>query len=186
MVVLINWLRITLGSTVLTHILLSNVCTSPLRRNNKNENMTGDFHKFHRPDAGSHTVEGNTSGVRAARLERQRQLEQEEFERRKRQWTVDTSSRTGRQGQDRGLGIGRTIRESHTGKGSRYPTISKFCLDLHDDLQSTRRPSGNCSSAVLCSYLFHRDLPHCIMRNIFGILQFTADARKKKRAKANG
>jgi len=91
MVVLINWLRITLGSTVLTHILLSNVCTSPLRRNNKNENMTGDFHKFHRPDAGSHTVEGNTSGVRAARLERQRQLEQEEFERRKRQRTVDTS-----------------------------------------------------------------------------------------------
>jgi protein FAM50 len=45
----------------------------------------GDFHKFHRPDAGARTVEGNTSGTRAAMLERKRQEEQEEFERRKRQ-----------------------------------------------------------------------------------------------------
>jgi protein FAM50 len=47
----------------------------------------GDFHKFHRPGAGAHTVEGNTAGARAARLEQQRQQEQEEFERRKRQRT---------------------------------------------------------------------------------------------------
>ncbi|KAG7364816.1 XAP5, circadian clock regulator [Nitzschia inconspicua] len=47
--------------------------------------IKGDFHKFHRPDAGARTVEGNTSGVRAARLEQQRLEEQEEFERRKRQ-----------------------------------------------------------------------------------------------------
>ena len=43
----------------------------------------GDFHKFHRPDAGSHTVEGNVSGGRAARLEQQRLKDAEEFERRK-------------------------------------------------------------------------------------------------------
>ena len=41
----------------------------------------GDFQRgFHRPDAGSHTVEGNVSGSRAAMLERKRQAEQEEFE----------------------------------------------------------------------------------------------------------
>jgi protein FAM50 len=46
----------------------------------------GNFqHQFHRPDAGSRTIEGNTSGTRAARLEKQRQEEQEEFERRKKQ-----------------------------------------------------------------------------------------------------
>lgn len=49
----------------------------------------GDFHKFHRPDAGARTVEGNTSGSRAARLEQQRLEEQEEFERRKRQRISD-------------------------------------------------------------------------------------------------
>lgn len=41
----------------------------------------GDFQRgFHRPAAGSHTVEGNVSGARAAMLERKRQAEQEEFE----------------------------------------------------------------------------------------------------------
>lgn len=41
----------------------------------------GDFSKdFHRPDAGSHTVEGNVSGSRAAMLEKKRQAEQETFE----------------------------------------------------------------------------------------------------------
>jgi protein FAM50 len=49
----------------------------------------GDFHKFHRPDAGARTVEGNTSGSRAARLEQKRQAEQEEFERRKRQRSLE-------------------------------------------------------------------------------------------------
>ena len=44
----------------------------------------GDFSKgFHRPDAGSHTVEGNVSGSRAAALTKKRQAEQEEFEREK-------------------------------------------------------------------------------------------------------
>ena len=41
----------------------------------------GDFSRgFHRPDAGSHTVEGNVSGSRAAMLTKKRQAEQEEFE----------------------------------------------------------------------------------------------------------
>lgn len=41
----------------------------------------GDFqHQFRRPDAGSHTVEGNVSGSRAALLEKKRQAEQEAFE----------------------------------------------------------------------------------------------------------
>ena len=41
----------------------------------------GDFqHKFRRPDAGSHTVEGNVSGSRAAMLEKKRIAEQEAFE----------------------------------------------------------------------------------------------------------
>lgn len=51
----------------------------------------GDFHKFHRPDAGSHTVEGNVSGGRAARLEQQRLKDAEEFERRKRE-TIKNSA----------------------------------------------------------------------------------------------
>lgn len=49
----------------------------------------GDFHKFHRPEAGSRTVEGNTSGPRAMRLERQREEEQKEFEKVKKQRTHD-------------------------------------------------------------------------------------------------
>ncbi|KAL3943447.1 MAG: hypothetical protein SGBAC_002495 [Bacillariaceae sp.] len=41
----------------------------------------GDFsQRFSRPDAGSHTVEGNVSGSRAAMLEKKRQAEQESFE----------------------------------------------------------------------------------------------------------
>ena len=40
----------------------------------------GDFHKFHRPEAGSRTVEGNTSGARAMRLEQQRLQDHKEFE----------------------------------------------------------------------------------------------------------
>jgi len=51
----------------------------------------GDFHKFHRPEAGSRTVEGNTSGSRAMRLEKQRQADQDEFERTKRQKLSDTT-----------------------------------------------------------------------------------------------
>eukprot|EP00751_Fragilariopsis_kerguelensis_P007707 CAMPEP_0170801562 /NCGR_PEP_ID=MMETSP0733-20121128/28633_1 /TAXON_ID=186038 /ORGANISM="Fragilariopsis kerguelensis, Strain L26-C5" /LENGTH=362 /DNA_ID=CAMNT_0011154345 /DNA_START=85 /DNA_END=1175 /DNA_ORIENTATION=+ len=49
----------------------------------------GDFHKFHRPEAGSRTVEGNTSGQRAMKLERQREEQQEQFEQMKRQRTLD-------------------------------------------------------------------------------------------------
>ena len=49
----------------------------------------GDFHKFHRPEAGSRTVEGNTSGARAMRLEKQRLKEQEEFEKAKLQKSSD-------------------------------------------------------------------------------------------------
>lgn len=45
----------------------------------------GNFHKFHRPEAGSRTVEGNTSGARAMRLEKQREEEQADYERKKRQ-----------------------------------------------------------------------------------------------------
>lgn len=45
----------------------------------------GDFSRsFHRPDAGSHTVEGNVSGARAMQLEKQRQAQQDEFEAEKR------------------------------------------------------------------------------------------------------
>lgn len=41
----------------------------------------GDFsQRFSRPDAGSHTVEGNVSGSRAAMLEKKRQAEQAIFE----------------------------------------------------------------------------------------------------------
>ena len=55
----------------------------------------GDFHQqFHRPNAGSHTVEGNVSGSRAAMLERKRQAQQEEFEaekkRKRKQMAQDT------------------------------------------------------------------------------------------------
>jgi len=53
---------------------------------------SGDFHKFHRPDAGSRTVEGNTSGARAMRLERQREAEQKEFEKRKKQRTFEQTN----------------------------------------------------------------------------------------------
>jgi protein FAM50 len=55
----------------------------------------GDFSReFHRPDAGSHTVEGNVSGSRAARLTKKRQAEQEEFEleKQKRQRQAETST----------------------------------------------------------------------------------------------
>lgn len=54
----------------------------------------GDFHKFHRPEAGSRTVEGNTSGPRAMRLERQREAEQKEFEQLKKQRTHDYDNLT--------------------------------------------------------------------------------------------
>ena len=41
----------------------------------------GDFSRdFHRPSAGSHTVEGNVSGARAMQLEKKRQADQLEFE----------------------------------------------------------------------------------------------------------
>ena len=51
--------------------------------NKDNSNMSkekGDFHKFSRPEAGSRTVEGNTSGARAMRLEKQRRKDQADFE----------------------------------------------------------------------------------------------------------
>eukprot|EP00934_Nitzschia_sp_Nitz4_P000128 Nitzschia sp. Nitz4//scaffold16_size188269//4951//5967//NITZ4_001762-RA/size188269-processed-gene-0.2-mRNA-1//1//CDS//3329538428//128//frame0 len=52
----------------------------------------GDFSRnFHRPDAGSHTVEGNVSGSRAMMLERQRQADQEAFQEKKRQAMSDTA-----------------------------------------------------------------------------------------------
>jgi protein FAM50 len=45
----------------------------------------GDFGaRFHRPDAGIHTVEGNVAGSRAASLVRKRQAEQDAYEERKR------------------------------------------------------------------------------------------------------
>ena len=53
---------------------------------------SGDFHKFHRPEAGSRTVEGNTSGARAMRLDKQREEEQQEFEQRKRQRIQDNEN----------------------------------------------------------------------------------------------
>jgi protein FAM50 len=43
--------------------------------------IMGDFSRgFRRPDAGSHTIEGNVSGARAMQLEKQRQEQQEQFE----------------------------------------------------------------------------------------------------------
>ena len=53
---------------------------------------SSDFHKFHRPEAGSRTVEGNTSGARAMRLDKQREEEQQEFEQRKRQRIQDNEN----------------------------------------------------------------------------------------------
>jgi protein FAM50 len=50
----------------------------------------GDFHEFHRPAAGSRTVEGNTSGARAMFLEKQRKADQAEFEAQKRRRLDDT------------------------------------------------------------------------------------------------
>lgn len=52
---------------------------------------TGDFHKFHRPEAGSRTVEGNTSGARAMRLEQQRLDDQASFESAKKRKLDETS-----------------------------------------------------------------------------------------------
>ncbi len=52
----------------------------------------GDFHKFHRPQAGSRTVEGNTSGARAMRLEQQRLKDQEVYEAQKRQTIRDNAN----------------------------------------------------------------------------------------------
>ena len=52
---------------------------------------TGDFHKFHRPEAGSRTVEGNTSGARAMRLEQQRLDDQANFETAKKRKLDETS-----------------------------------------------------------------------------------------------
>lgn len=54
----------------------------------------GDFHKFARPDAGARTVEGNTSGARAMRLEKQRAAEQQEYEELKRQKQFDHDNAT--------------------------------------------------------------------------------------------
>ena len=53
---------------------------------------TGDFHKFHRPEAGSRTVEGNTSGARAMRLEKQRLADQAAFEDAKRKKREDAAA----------------------------------------------------------------------------------------------
>jgi protein FAM50 len=39
---------------------------------------------FKRPDTGIHTVEGNVAGARAARLTKQRDKDQKEFEEKKR------------------------------------------------------------------------------------------------------
>jgi len=50
----------------------------------------GDFHKFHRKEAGSRTVEGNTSGARAMRLEQERLKAEEEFEQQKLQTISDS------------------------------------------------------------------------------------------------
>ena len=47
--------------------------------------------KFSRPEAGSHTVEGNKSGGRAAALERERQRAAEDFEKRKQEITAQRS-----------------------------------------------------------------------------------------------
>jgi protein FAM50 len=45
----------------------------------------GDFGaRFHRPESGIHTVEGNVAGSRAAELTKKRQREQQEFEEKKR------------------------------------------------------------------------------------------------------
>lgn len=50
----------------------------------------GDFSAhFHRPESGIHTVEGNVAGSRAASLTKKRQLEQEQFEAKKRQIEAD-------------------------------------------------------------------------------------------------
>ncbi len=55
----------------------------------------GDFGaKFHRPDAGIHTVEGNVAGSRAATLTRKRQAEQEAFEERKRKIISESSNKS--------------------------------------------------------------------------------------------
>jgi protein FAM50 len=45
--------------------------------------MSSSASKFSRPEAGSHTVEGNKAGSRAAMLEKERQRAAEDFERRK-------------------------------------------------------------------------------------------------------
>lgn len=55
----------------------------------------GDFSRsFHRPDAGSHTVEGNVSGARAMQLEKERQAQQDEFEAEKRKRQAASSNST--------------------------------------------------------------------------------------------
>ena len=55
----------------------------------------GDFSRsFHRPDAGSHTVEGNVSGARAMQLEKQRQQQQDEYEAQKEKRQAATSITT--------------------------------------------------------------------------------------------
>ena len=53
----------------------------------------GDFSRgFRRPDAGSHTVEGNVSGARAMQLEKERQAQQELFEAEKEKLTKKSSN----------------------------------------------------------------------------------------------
>jgi protein FAM50 len=52
----------------------------------------GDFTaRFHRPESGIHTVEGNVAGSKAAFLSQKRERQQEEFEERKRQITMEAT-----------------------------------------------------------------------------------------------
>ena len=94
---------------------------------------TGDFHKFHRPEAGSRTVEGNTSGARAMRLERQRLEDQAKFEEAKRQKHKDASNATlNIHGKFQSARIGSVAEQAFRAKTVGLVTAEEFVRATHE------------------------------------------------------
>lgn len=86
----------------------------------------GDFSaRFHRPESGIHTVEGNVAGSKAAFLSQKRQRQQEEFEERKRQITGNSNSSSG--------GNHNLYGSSVSGSGAGGMMSSKFALATQEE-----------------------------------------------------
>ena len=103
----------------------------------------GDFHKFHRPQAGSRTVEGNTSGARAMRLEQQRLKDQEVYEAQKRQTIHDNAHASlNIHNKFQSARIGTTEEQAFKAKTVGLVTAQEF-------VKATNEKEGNGSTAEL-------------------------------------